>query len=250
MRRLSWSTGALLLLASAASSQTTEAVITGRLFDAATGSGLGRGVLVWRNEATGESNTVFTAADGGFTVQRVSPGPYWLRFVVCAESSRVSAECATGFRPREAYELEVHVAGRLEIEVPMRRQRETWDDGSHADSFVPGGEAIIHVYTADFAAVHPEPLNILLGRNGTLFSTLSYVVDSQELRNLPLSGRDVYTMLVTLPGVTADNATARGLGLSINGQRSSSSNFLLDGAHNNDRLLSGPSTIVPPEMVE
>ena len=41
---------------------------------------------------------------------------------------------------------------------------------------------------------------------------------------LPLEGRDVYTMLVTQPGVTSDGATGRGLGLAINGQRPSASN--------------------------
>jgi len=35
-------------------------------------------------------------------------------------------------------------------------------------------------------------------------------------------------MLVTLPGVGADSATGRGLGVSVAGQRPSSSNYLLD----------------------
>ena len=148
--------GALLVCVVAGWSQTTEAVVTGRLFNAANGAGLSRGVLLWRNEATGESGTVFAAANGGFTIQRVSPGPYWLRFVICAGNIPVSAECAREFRPREAYELQVHVAGRLEIDVPMRRERDTWDDGSHADSFVPGGDPIIHIYTADFMSVRLE----------------------------------------------------------------------------------------------
>jgi hypothetical protein len=57
-------------------------------------------------------------------------------------------------------------------------------------------------------------------------------------------------MLVTLPGVTADSATGRGLGISVNGQRAFSSNYLLDGVENNDTLLTGPLTVIAPEAVE
>ena len=57
-------------------------------------------------------------------------------------------------------------------------------------------------------------------------------------------------MLVMLPGVTSDAATARGLGLSVNGQRPSSSNFLLDGLENNNYLITGPLTTVAPEAIQ
>src|SRR5262249_11380380 len=51
-------------------------------------------------------------------------------------------------------------------------------------------------------------------------------------------------------GVTSDAATARGLGLSINGQRPSSSNYLLDGLENNNYLSTGPLTTVAPEAIQ
>jgi hypothetical protein len=57
-------------------------------------------------------------------------------------------------------------------------------------------------------------------------------------------------MLVTQPGVTADSGTARGLGLAINGQRPSSSNFMLDGLENNNYLVTGPLTPIAPEAIE
>jgi hypothetical protein len=76
------------------------------------------------------------------------------------------------------------------------------------------------------------------------------VIDSAEINNLPLAGRDVYTMLVTQPGVTSDAATGRGLGLSINGQRPSASNFLLDGVENNNYLITGPLTVLAPEAIQ
>jgi hypothetical protein len=79
---------------------------------------------------------------------------------------------------------------------------------------------------------------------------VSSVIDSGQLDGLPLLGRDVYTMLVTEPGVTSDAATARGLGLSINGQRPSASNYLLDGLENNNYLITGPLVTVAPEAIQ
>ena len=79
---------------------------------------------------------------------------------------------------------------------------------------------------------------------------MSYVVDPDQIGDLPLQGRDVYTMLVSLPGVTADNGTARGLGISVAGARPSSSNYLLDGVENNNYLVTGPLSPVAPEAIQ
>jgi hypothetical protein len=57
-------------------------------------------------------------------------------------------------------------------------------------------------------------------------------------------------MLILLPGVTADTGTARGLGYSVNGQRPSSSSYLLDGVQNNNLLVTGPLTAAVPEFLQ
>ncbi len=80
--------------------------------------------------------------------------------------------------------------------------------------------------------------------------SVSTVIDEHQIRDLPYSGRDVYTLLVIQPGVSSDNATGKGLGLSVNGQRVAGTNFLLDGVDNNDPLLTGPAVNVPAEAVE
>jgi hypothetical protein len=49
------------------------------------------------------------------------------------------------------------------------------------------------------------------------------------------------TLLLLLPQVTSDTATARGLGFSVDGQRPSSSNYLLDGVENNNLVVTGPT---------
>ena len=76
------------------------------------------------------------------------------------------------------------------------------------------------------------------------------MADPAQIEKLPLAGRDVYTMIATMPGVTADTTTARSLGISANGQRPSSSNFLLDGLESNNYLVTGPLLPVAPEAVQ
>ena len=72
------------------------------------------------------------------------------------------------------------------------------------------------------------------------------MIDPQQIEDLPLEGRDVYTLLVSLPGVTSDSGTGRGLGVSVAGARPSASNYLLDGVSNNNYLITGPLNPVAP----
>ena len=98
-----------------------------------------------------------------------------------------------------------------------------------------------------------QPVGIVRGATRQarhIESAVSSVIDANQIEQLPLAGRDVYTMLIALPGVTADAGTSRGLGDSINGQRPSSSNYLLDGLENNNYLITGPLTAESPEMVQ
>jgi len=90
----------------------------------------------------------------------------------------------------------------------------------------------------------------LRGAKGALESTISEVIDPLELDNLPLAGRNTYALLFTLPAVTSDGNISRGLGVSVNGQRPSSSNYLLDGVENNNYLITGPLTAIAPEAIQ
>ena len=59
----------------------------------------------------------------------------------------------------------------------------------------------------------------------TVSTALSAVVQSKQVQDLPLNGRDFRVMLSTLPGVA---------GTSVNGVRTRGNNFQIDGADNND----------------
>jgi hypothetical protein len=236
--RLLWVAAAAIC---AARAQSTQGMITGRVYDQKTGTVIEHARIVCRHSETGQNTEATSDAAGYYTLLRLAPGIYWIR---------ADGPASPPYQPREAYELELFVAGRMQLDIPLRQSADTYSQSVYAGAFFPNSDAIVHTYAADLAGPVSQPLTVLSGLSGTLVSTLSYVVDPRQVRDLPLSGRDIYTMLVMLPGVTADNATARGLGLSANGQRSSSTNFLLDGVENNDYLLSGPLTPIAPEAVE
>jgi hypothetical protein len=56
--------------------------------------------------------------------------------------------------------------------------------------------------------------------------------------------------VVLQPNVTNEVSTLRGLGVAANGQRPSSSAFLLDGFQNNNYVTTGVLAVLPPEAVQ
>ncbi|HUJ96092.1 MAG TPA: TonB-dependent receptor [Terriglobales bacterium] len=85
-------------------------------------------------------------------------------------------------------------------------------------------------------------------------------VDSQKIENVPLNGRDFNSLLAITPGV--QRAPGGGfLAISINGSRTTSNNYFIDGLYNNDRyygdsainetgIVGIPAVLFPPEAIE
>src|SRR5947208_372336 len=85
-------------------------------------------------------------------------------------------------------------------------------------------------------------------------------VDSLKIENVPLNGRDFNSLLAITPGV--QRAPGGGfLAISINGSRTTSNNYFIDGLYNNDRyygdsavgqpgVVGIPATIFPPEAIQ
>jgi hypothetical protein len=135
----------------------------------------------------------------------------------------------------------------MRLDFPLTDSSRVLGASGKSIVFPPGAIAVLPVIGPDFesrAAVDIVPES---PETSTLTPTLSHVIDPAPMSRLPLPSRDVYTLLITLPGVTTETATGRGLGLSVNGQRPSSANFLLDGMENNDYLTTGPFTTIAPE---
>jgi len=85
-------------------------------------------------------------------------------------------------------------------------------------------------------------------------------VDQAKIENVPLNGRDFNSLLAITPGV--QRAPGGGfLAVSINGARTTSNNYFIDGLYNNDRyygdsaigetgVVGIPATLFPPEAIE
>jgi len=217
--------------------QTTQGLIAGRISDGRSGAPLGGVGILYQNRATNSTGYVISSARGYYSAVLLPPGIYRLR------------ASKDGYQAQEVRELEVAVAARLEIDFRLRPLSEVWESGLFRSVLLPESDLVVTFFGPDLDSSRAGQFVANRGRRGALESTLSQAIDPLELRELPFAGRDTYTMLITLPGVTAEAGAVRGLGLSINGQRTSASNFLLDGVENNNTLVTGPLAAAAPEAV-
>src|SRR5580704_6616424 len=85
-------------------------------------------------------------------------------------------------------------------------------------------------------------------------------VDETKIANLPINGRDFNSLIATTPGV--QRAPGGGfLAVSVNGARTTSNNYFIDGLYNNDRyygdsaigetgIVGIPAVSFPPEAIQ
>jgi Carboxypeptidase regulatory-like domain/TonB dependent receptor/TonB-dependent Receptor Plug Domain len=85
-------------------------------------------------------------------------------------------------------------------------------------------------------------------------------IDRLKIENVPLNGRDFNSLLAITPGVQRDPGGGF-LAISINGSRTTSNNYFIDGLYNNDRyygdsainetgILGIPAVTFPPDAIE
>jgi hypothetical protein len=229
--------GCFLFLAHAARGQTAYGLVTGTVRDAVTQETVASPTVSYTDLNTGKTEAR-KPENGVFTFLALSPGKY-----------RVWAT-APGYQDRLIEELDLPVAGHLEITFDLWKLSDPWHAGAYKSVVMPGSHAVASYYGPDIDTTRSDSFEPVDVDRSRLESALSAVIDSRDIAELPLAGRDIYTVLVLLPGVTADLATARGLGFSVTGQRPSSSNYLLDGLEYNDLLVTGPLGAIAPESVQ
>jgi len=82
----------------------------------------------------------------------------------------------------------------------------------------------------------------------------------RKIENVPINGRDFNSLLAITPGVQRDPGGGF-LAISINGSRTTSNNYFIDGMYNNDRyygdsainqtgILGIPAVTFPPDAIE
>jgi Carboxypeptidase regulatory-like domain/TonB-dependent Receptor Plug Domain len=89
--------------------------------------------------------------------------------------------------------------------------------------------------------------------------TLKNVVDQQRIENLPLNGRNPTQLMQLVPGVQADLLNANVTSgttypgvtpVSVNGGRANTTNYILDGAQNNDHYSNAPNPMPNPDALQ
>jgi hypothetical protein len=170
-----------------------------------------------RNVDTGLTRSTVTDADGRYEVLSLPPGSY-----------EIQAELA-GFQTAVRRGVVLTVGREAQVNFTVRV-------GDVAETLVVTGEAPLVETTS---------------------AAMSQVVDSKQIRDLPLNARDFVQLATLQPGVSivdtgakvdeggASGAAGRGLGvkLTISGARTNSNAFLLDGTDVNDYSNTTPGSI-------
>jgi hypothetical protein len=173
---------------------------------------------------------------GSYALPLLPPGKY-----------NLTASAGADYQPLRYELIVVPVAAAVEVDFPLRSLTDIFDKNLFRS--VPTGH-VLNFYGPDVDNSRATLVDLVHVAEGRLESSVSEAIDPGQIENLPLPGRDIYAALLFQPGVTADPAALRGLGIAVNGQRPSSSNFLLDGLENNNYLITGPLTTLAPDAVQ
>ena len=219
--------------------QTTQGLISGRVTDLATGQPLAHAIVRYENPTAGTRGEGTADGAGYYVLPLLPPGSYRLR-----------ATAGSTYQPREFQEIVLAVAGFLEINFELRPLADVMDAAQAKGVYFPDGRALLDFYGPDVDSGRSLLLESVQPIEGRLESTVSTVISPLQIQELPLAGRSLYSALILLPAVTADTVTSGASGLSVNGQRPTSSNFLLDGVENNNYLITGPLATVAPEAMQ
>jgi hypothetical protein len=204
----------LALLGSVAYAQVAS--LTGRVTDA-TGAVVPGAQVTAKSTGTGISTTTETTADGYYTLPALQPGVY-----------EVSVT-RQGFKPvrQTGLELTVQQVARLDIALQVGQLSESIEVKAQA------------------ALLDSES------------STVGQVIGNKQVTELPLLGRNTYALAMLVPGVRPSAGVNNvvidqisTVAYSINGQRSSSNEFLLDGAPNSAPAQNQPVVNANPDMVQ
>src|ERR1700678_654314 len=193
--------------------------VTGTVTDS-TGAGIAGVVVTATNIGTNASRTTTTTKTGSYLLVGLPPATY-----------KVSTLAANGFSPYEA-QVEVTVGGKLTLDINLS---------------VGSANAIVDVSAESGGLVN------------TTTQELSQVVSQQQISQLPSLTRNPYDFVVLSGNISSGDTTAagksqndstRGVGYSLNGQRSSGTEILLDGVENVSVFGDGVGILVPIDAVQ
>jgi hypothetical protein len=174
--------------------------ITGEVADP-TGAMISGAQITATSTLTSLSYTATTTSAGVYTLPVLPPSTYDI------------TATANGFQTQTKKGLVLTVAAAIPLDFSLA---------------IAGASTTVSV--EDVAPNAPETQNY----------SLSTVVESKQINDLPLILRDPYQLVLLSPGsVLSSNNIG---GFSVNGQRERNNNFMLDGTDNNDTSVPGTSS--------
>jgi hypothetical protein len=208
----------LLLVPMLAWAQTDTAAVVGTVTDPS-GAVLPNATVTITNVATGAKRTTQTSSVGDYILPLLQVGTY-----------KVTIE-ATGFKTFVASDLPLAAGTRARLDAKL-------EIGTVSET--------VEVEAASAAALHTENATI-----GTLLS-------QQAVQDLPLDGRNLFSLVQLSVGVTAGSSDSLAAGnrsedrrntsaFSVNGQSDTANNSMVDGMDNNSKSLS-QFTVVRPSV--
>ncbi len=166
--------------------------------------------VVVTNTGTGIERTVTSNAEGNFTASELPIGRYNVRVT------------SPGFSAFRAENIEITVSSQVTITIALKT-------GDLNQTVVVTANALQAETTSD---------------------TLGATLTTEDIKNLPVNGRDYTKLIYLTPGVTgspdqvSDSPGSFGP-FSVNGARGRSNNFLLDGTDMNDGFRNDPAVNQP-----
>lgn len=196
------------LLAFPLSAQTSYGTISGAVVDVSGAAVAGSQVTVLSLQ-TGESREIVATGNGSFRAEALLPGPY----------SVIAS--ASGFA---TWKTTVQVSASVTTSVNPTLK-------------VGAAETTVNV-AADQQLLQTES------------GEVSATVGSLEISSLPVSSLNSYALALTLPNTVSITTVGPGNGtkFSVDGQRTRSNNFLIEGQDNNDAGITGQG--LQPENTE
>lgn len=198
-------------LSAIAFGQAETAQISGTVVDS-TSAVVPGAIVTITSTKTGFTRTTTTNNDGYYTISNVQPSTY----EVSVKSGNFQEFKVT---------RDISVASDVTVNATLS---------------ATAGQTVVDVVAgqADIAEVN------------TTDQTVSEVINNKQLIELPTISRNPYDFVNTLGNVSDGGGGARGVGVAINGQRSASTNILLNGGENVDTFTATVGQSVPLDSVQ
>ena len=172
---------------------------------------------------------------------------------------------ATNIGTRAAFQTNTNVEGfyalrtipigeyKLEVEAPGFKKYETTDIRLQVDEIARVDISLAVGVASESVTVSGGVVNV-----DTDTGTLKYVVDLRRIEGSLLNGRDATQLMRLVVGVVSDpradvtsGTTYPGIvPVSVNGSRSNMTNYILDGANNNDHYSNAPNPMPNPDALQ